>query len=134
MPITLINVLLVGAGGFMGSALRFIVGTWIMRTAGAPVFPYGTLTVNILGCLLIGLLAGLTEGRHLFSNEVRLVVFFGALGGFTTFSAFGFETAMLMQSGRVFMGLANAGVQVIVCLAAVWIGLALGRSLQSAFS
>jgi len=134
MPITLINVLLVGAGGFMGSALRFIVGTWIMRTAGAPVFPYGTLTVNILGCLLIGLLAGLTEGRQLFSNEVRLVVFFGALGGFTTFSAFGFETVVLMQDGRIFMGLANAGVQIIVCLVVVWIGLALGRALQGAFS
>ncbi|MDA1215343.1 MAG: fluoride efflux transporter CrcB [Chloroflexi bacterium] len=134
MPITLINVLLVGAGGFIGSALRFIVGTWVMRTAGTPVFPYGTLTVNILGCLVIGLLAGLTEGRQLFSNEVRLLVFFGVLGGFTTFSAFGLETVVLLQDGRVFMGLANAGVQVIVCLTMVWIGLALGRALPSTFS
>jgi fluoride exporter len=134
MPITLINVLLVGAGGFVGSALRFVVGTWVMRMAGTPVFPYGTLTVNILGCLVIGLLAGLAEGRQLFSNEVRLLVFFGVLGGFTTFSAFGFESVVLLRDGRVVLGLANAGLQISLCLGAVWAGLSIGKALQGAVS
>jgi CrcB protein len=124
------NLLLVGAGGFVGSALRFIVGTWVMRTAGMSVFPYGTLTVNILGCLVIGLLAGLTEGRQLFSTEVRLLLFFGALGGFTTFSAFGFETVVLLRDGRVALGLANVALQLTVCLGAVWAGISIGKALQ----
>jgi CrcB protein len=85
-------------------------------------FPAGTAVVNILGCFLIGFLSGLTELRQLLSPEVRIFLLIGLLGGFTTFSTFGYETIASLRSGQFLLALANVLIQVIVGLSAVWIG------------
>lgn len=129
MPINFTNIMLVGAGGFLGSALRFILATWSVRASGIAVFPVGTLVVNILGCLVIGFLAGLSEGRQVFNSEIRLLIFVGILGGFTTFSAFGLDTINLIRDGRIAFGMSNVLLQIGVCLVSVWIGLLAGRNI-----
>lgn len=116
-------VVLVGAGGMVGAISRYLVGGWVHDLLGDPSFPYGTLTVNILGCLLIGLLAGLAESRHLFGAETRAFLLIGLLGGFTTFSAFGLETVNLVRDGELLSAFSNVGLQVVVGLTAVWVGL-----------
>lgn len=82
---------LVGLGGFLGSMLRYGVGGWIGRMKTGWTFPLETLAINVAGCLLIGYLAGLSESRGIFSASTRVFLFIGVLGGFTTFSTFGYE-------------------------------------------
>ncbi|MDO8447134.1 MAG: fluoride efflux transporter CrcB [Deltaproteobacteria bacterium] len=124
----MINILLVGAGGFIGSVFRYICGKTVHALLQQyPWFPYGTLAVNIIGCLLIGFLAGLSESRHLFSPEARLFVFVGVLGGFTTFSSFGYETFILARDIQLSAALLNVALQLIIGLGAVWLGNALSR-------
>ena len=74
-------VLMVGAGGLVGSVLRYLIGRGLHEVLGNPWFPYGTLTVNILGCLLIGLVTGVADNRHMLSPEVRALLLVGLLGG-----------------------------------------------------
>ena len=78
--------------------------------------------MNILGCFLIGFITGLVEVRNLLGPEMRMFILIGLLGGFTTFSTFGFETFALLRDGAFVTALANVLVQVIVGLSAVWIG------------
>jgi len=92
-----------------------------------PWFPVGTLAVNVFGCLVIGFLGGIAEQRRVFDPEFRLFVFVGILGGFTTFSAFAYETASLAQDGRLPGALLNIALQVMIGLAAVWVGGLLAR-------
>ncbi|MBL8064059.1 MAG: fluoride efflux transporter CrcB [Anaerolineales bacterium] len=116
------NMLLVGAGGFIGSILRYWVSGWVQQVTKSVGFPYGTLTVNVLGCFVIGFLAQLAESRGLFTSEARLFVFMGILGGFTTFSTFGNETLNLARDSQMMSALANIGASVIIGLFAVWLG------------
>ena len=120
-------VLLVGLGGMFGSVARYLVGGWVQQAAGAFWFPYGTLAVNVVGCLLIGFGGGLAEARSAFSPEGRALVFIGILGGFTTFSSFGFETFALLRDGQHALGLLNVALQIILGLGAVYIGFSLSR-------
>jgi CrcB protein len=85
-------------------------------------FPYGTLTVNVIGCFVIGFLAQLAESRGVFTSEARLFVFVGILGGFTTFSSFGNETLNLARDSQMMIALANIGMNVVIGLVAVWLG------------
>ena len=119
----MVTVLLVGAGGFVGAALRYVVGSGVYNLSGQSSFPYGTLAVNIAGCFLIGLLAGFAETRHLLDEGTRAFIIIGLLGGFTTFSAFGYETVALVRDGLLAAAVANVGLQVVLGLFAVWIGL-----------
>jgi CrcB protein len=118
----LTNILLVGAGGFIGSVLRYLVGGYVQQYSKSINFPYGTLAVNILGCFIIGFLAQLAENRGVFTSEARLFVFIGVLGGFTTFSSFGNETLNLMRDSQIFSAFANIGMNVVIGLLAVWLG------------
>jgi CrcB protein len=86
------------------------------------VFPSGTLVVNIAGCLIIGFLSQLAEGRGVFTAESRLLIFTGFLGGFTTFSTFGNETMNLLRDGENVSALINLSAHFILGLASVWIG------------
>lgn len=122
------TLLLVGAGGLVGAAMRYLVGTWVQSAAGTAVFPYGTLAVNGAGCLLIGLLAGFAETRQPLSSEAQAFLIVGLLGGFTTFSAFGIDTIRLLREGAYIAGSANVLLQVAVGLSAVLAGLWLGRA------
>lgn len=120
--------LLVGAGGFLGSVLRYWMAAWVFRALGKPWFPVGTLAVNVLGCLLIGFLGGIAEQRRLFVQELRLFLFIGVLGGFTTFSAFAFETTSLLRDSRFIGAWLNVGLQILLGLLAVRFGAAISRS------
>jgi CrcB protein len=121
------NVLLAGLGGFFGSALRYLINLWVYRLFDYPTFPYGTLIINIAGCLCIGLLGGLAETKQLFTPEVRIFIFIGVLGGFTTFSSFGYDTYGLLRNGQLLLGGANVLLQVVLGLSAVWIGFNLSK-------
>lgn len=116
------KLLLVGAGGFLGSVLRYLASGAVQSAARYVHFPWGTLAVNTAGCLLIGFLTGLAETRGIFSLEQRLFLITGFLGGFTTFSAYGYETYFLVRVGETMLAAANACGQVVLGLAAVWLG------------
>jgi CrcB protein len=115
--------LLIAAGGAAGAVLRFVVSGWVQHCSGSAVYPFGTVVVNLIGCLLIGLLSGLAE-RHAFplSGEARSFLIIGVLGGFTTFSSFGNETFNLFSIGRPSLAMLNAGSQVVLGVGLVWLG------------
>ena len=121
------NIIIVGLGGFFGSALRYLVSGWIQGLSKNPFFPYGTLGVNVLGCLLIGLLSGWTEHAELFSPSVRLFLLLGLLGGFTTFSTFGNETVLLMRDREMWATLGYVGSHLVLGLGAVALGYGLSN-------
>ena len=116
------NILLVGAGGFIGSVLRYLASGYAQQSTKSIDFPYGTLAVNVIGCFVIGFLAQLAEARGAFTSEARAFVFVGILGGFTTFSSFGNETLNLARDSQMMNALANIGANVILGLFAVWLG------------
>lgn len=122
------QLLWVGGGGFIGAIGRYLLGGWVHRLLPAAHFPWGTLAVNVAGCLLIGLLAGLADVRQLFSPEARLFLLIGCLGSFTTFSTFGYETLALARDAETFGALANIALHVGAGLAAVWLGYVLARA------
>ena len=119
------DLLLVGAGGFLGSIARYAMSSAVAAgVSGRPVagFPLGTLVVNVLGCFTIGALAGYGARHGAWSDSARLFLFTGVLGGFTTFSAFGYETFALARDGRWSLAGANVLLQVICGLLAVFAG------------
>jgi CrcB protein len=115
------QLLVVGAGGFLGSAARFGLSGLVQRYSGS-TFPLGTLAVNLTGCLAIGLLAGLMEARQILGPGQRLFLLIGVLGGFTTFSTLAYETLALFQGADAVKALANMGAHVILGMAAAWAG------------
>jgi len=121
MP-SLLSVLYVALGGALGSVSRYLFGTWVQTASKSIDFPYGTLTVNLIGCFVIGFLSQLVESRGALTSESRALVFIGVLGGFTTFSSFGNDTINLLRDGETFNALANVGANVILGLALVWLG------------
>ena len=120
MRAALLNALLVGTGGFAGAVLRYALGGIVHRHLPLTTFPYGTLCVNLVGCFLIGAFVGLSDSRQLFSPELRAFVFIGILGGFTTFSTFGFETFAMARDGEHLRAACNVGLQVVFGLGLVW--------------
>lgn len=116
------NLLLVGGGGFLGSVARYYLTGWATQVSHAGRFPVGTLVVNVTGCLLIGLLAGLAEHAHLLSPPSRLFLLTGFLGGFTTYSAFAYETYFLGREHMALAALANIALQLLLGLGAVLLG------------
>lgn len=115
--------LLVGIGGFLGSVARYQMSLWVLQLSGPTRFPLGTLAVNLIGCLVIGLLAGLAERHALFSQEAKLLLFTGLIGGFTTFSAFGLETVNLLRRGEWLIATSYVTASLLLGLTAVWLGL-----------
>jgi len=120
--LSLLSVLYVALGGALGSVSRYLLGTWTQSLSKSIDFPYGTLTVNLIGCFVIGLLSQLAESRGVFTPESRAFIFIGILGGFTTFSSFGNDTINLLRDGETFNALANVGANVILGLLLVWLG------------
>ncbi|GJL53394.1 MAG: putative fluoride ion transporter CrcB [Nitrospirales bacterium] len=121
------HIVLVGLGGMIGSVTRFLLASLIQRLSPILGFPFGTLIVNIVGCFLIGLLNGLADTRQLLGPELRLFLFVGVLGGFTTYSTFGYETFSLLRDAEFPRAILSVGVHVVIGLGAVWAGDAVGR-------
>ena len=111
------NILLVAAGGAVGSVCRYLLSSVHVAS-----LPWGTLIVNVLGSLLIGLLAGLS-GRGVLSPELKLLLVTGFCGGFTTFSTFANESFGMMKAGEVLTAAVYVGVSVTVGILAVWGGM-----------
>ncbi len=122
------NLLAIAVGGALGSVLRFLASTWTYNRLGSN-FPYGTLLVNVLGSLLMGLLYTLLVERSALDPIWRAGLVVGMLGGFTTFSAFSMETVNLIAGGELPKALANILLSVGLCLTATWIGVVSGRQL-----
>jgi len=112
------HALIVGIGGFIGSILRYWVGGVVHRWV-QDAFPAETLVVNVLGCFLLGGVMYLVEYREYFGTEIRLFVTIGVLGGFTTFSTFGYETFALLRDSQHQQALASITANVFVGTAAV---------------
>ena len=122
------QVLAIAAGGSIGALLRYWVSTAVQgRTTS--VFPYGTLTVNVIGSLLIGFLYIWLIERLAVGPAVRAFMLIGVLGAFTTFSTFSIETLNLMESGHLGKALVNMLVSVIVCVGAAGLGVLAARQL-----
>ena len=116
------KLLLVGLGGFLGATLRYGIGGLIGRLKAGWTFPLETLLINVAGCLAIGALTGWAESRGVFSGATRAFLFIGVLGGFTTFSSFGYETFQLMRDGQWSPAMLSVALQVVLGLGAVWAG------------
>lgn len=108
-------------GGGMGAVARYLLGSAVQRAIG-PDFPWGTLAVNMIGCLLVGVVAELIRVHVDWHGNVRLFLVVGILGGFTTFSSFGYETMALIQSGKYLAAFANAAGQSLFGILLVAIG------------
>jgi CrcB protein len=122
------RVLLVACGGLAGSVARYGL-TGIVQSRLDSAFPLGTLSVNLLGSLLLGLVLALSFERAVIGPDWRLLLAVGFCGGFTTMSTFSFETLALLRDGSLTAALVNAGGTFIGCLFAVWLGDLVGRML-----
>jgi CrcB protein len=125
----MLQTLLAGCGGFLGAAARYWLGGVVQR-ALPPGFPYGTLVVNATGCFAIGVLAVLADERGAMGPSSRVFWIAGVLGGYTTFSAFGYETVLLLRHGGFGAAAVNVVGQVAAGLLAVWAGAAVARALS----
>ncbi len=118
---------MVGVGGFIGAVSRYLLGGWVHTVLDKPGFPIGTLIVNALGCFLIGFIGEVLEVRQLFTLQLRCFLFVGLLGGFTTFSAFSYETLALMRSDQMSTALLNIFLQLVLCISFVILGYLLAK-------
>lgn len=124
----MMQLLLVAAGGAIGATLRHLTNVAAFRIAG-PAFPWGTVAVNLVGCFAMGMFIELLARRLGGSTDLRLFVATGILGGFTTFSAFSLDFAVLVERGAMAVAFGYAALSVVGSLAALFAGLALARLL-----
>jgi CrcB protein len=121
------KLLLIAVAGALGTLARYGMTGAVQNVLGKD-FPWGTVSVNLLGCLLFGVVWGLTmESRLTVSPEVRIILLVGFMGGFTTFSSFGFEAAKLLEDSEWLLALGYMALQNVGGLVAMFVGLALGR-------
>lgn len=118
----------IAAGGALGALLRYATSLGVHHLFGR-AFPYGTLSVNVLGSLLMGLLYVMLVERLALAAEWRAALLIGLLGAFTTFSTFSLETLQLIEGGEIARAGLNVVLSVVLCLAAAWLGLVIGRQI-----
>src|SRR5207245_5327482 len=123
----MVKIFLAGIGGFIGSVLRYSVSGFVQDLSRSIDFPYGTLTVNLIGCIAIGFLSQLAETRGYFTAETRTLVFIGVLGGFTTFSAFSNETMNLWRECESLLDGVEVAGHLVLWLGAGWFRSALAQ-------
>ena len=120
--------ILICLGGAIGTGARYLTSLWAASAFGV-AFPVGTFIVNVVGSFLIAFIMQTSATTELISSDVRLMLTTGAMGGFTTYSTFNFETTNYFRAGAWGLGLANAGATFFGCQAAGLAGLALARLL-----
>lgn len=123
----LIKLVVIGSGGFIGAISRYVLGNFAQSFFPNSVYPIGTTIVNIVGCFLIGLAMSLFEAKGWVNQELRLFLFVGILGGFTTFSTFLHDSLFLYQQNEMTSAFLNIGLQVVLGLVFIWIGYALAK-------
>jgi fluoride exporter len=119
-------ILLVAAGGAVGSVCRYLMASSLQKATGME-FPIGTVLVNVLGCFLIGALYVWLVARADPRNDLRVLLMVGVMGGFTTFSSFSLETVTLAMSGSYVSAALNVGVSLVACLCGTILGITLAR-------
>ena len=119
------QILIVAIGGAVGSVLRYKLGGFALHHTQSWDFPVSTFSVNLAGCFAIGILAALVEHHDLFSPSMRLLLFTGLLGGFTTFSAFGYESVFLLRRGLASIAASYVILSVVGGMVAVFLGMKL---------
>jgi len=129
------TLLAVAVGGALGSTARYLLAGWVQQRAASArgavaLFPAGTLVVNLAGCFAIGCLAALLQERFAGDPALRTFLLIGLLGGFTTFSTFGWETLALARDGNFALAAVNVLASLALGLAAVWAGASLARWLS----
>lgn len=121
------DALFVGVGGFFGCVFRYLVSVLAVRVFDESALPWGTFVVNILGCFFIGFLGTLAENSQIISPPMQLFLIVGFLGGFTTYSAFGYQTLMLLRNGFTLIAFLNVAAHIVFGLGAVWLGAFLAK-------
>jgi len=116
------QILIIGTGGFVGATLRFIISTQVQQLNKGLFFPWGTLSVNLLGCFLIGALFQLNESLNIFSPEIKSFIFIGILGALTTYSTFSNDALNLLTDERYLASFIYIAVHLIFGLFAVFAG------------
>ena len=122
-----LNLLIIALGGALGAVSRFLLGNGVSRALGSAL-PYGTFVINIVGCFVMCLFVTIIVDRELPPAAWRLLLCVGFLGGFTTFSSFGYEALMLLTEGRMLAALAYAGGSVVLGLVAAAAGVLCARA------
>lgn len=122
------NLFAIAIGGALGAVMRYLTSTSVHQLFGTD-FPYGTLTVNVVGSLLMGFISILLLERLMLAEFWRPIIIIGFLGAFTTFSTFSMETFNLIQVGEMAKAFLNMFINVSFCLGATWIGVIAGRQL-----
>ena len=123
-----LNLLIIALGGAFGAVSRFLLGNAVSKALGSAL-PYGTFVINLVGCFAMGLLMTIIVDRELLSAAWRLFLCVGFLGGFTTFSSFGYEALMLLTEGRLLAALTYVSGSVALGLAAAAAGVLCARAL-----
>ena len=118
--------LLVAIGGLVGSVGRYWLGGFVQLASGGE-FPLGTLTVNVVGSFIVGLVMALSLERGMVAANVRILLTVGFCGGFTTMSTFSYETVALLRDGELALALSNVAATLVSCFAAAWLGQTVGR-------
>lgn len=124
----MVRLLLIGLAGFIGTLGRYWLSGIVARRYGE-TFPFGTLTVNLVGCFIIGLLFYLMQERYLVNENVRSIVLIGLIGGFTTFSSLGLQTFTLLRDNEIALAALNIIASNVLGLLLVWAGYTLGKAL-----
>jgi CrcB protein len=120
------SVLLIFAGGGLGSVARFLLGKWVSSFHHVN-FPFGTLAVNVMACFILGVVVGLSDSKQLLSADSRIFWAIGFCGGFSTFSTFSYETLQLVNGQAIGSGMLYVALSVVACLGAVALGLYVGK-------
>ena len=124
----MLNLLVIGLGGFIGAVMRYLVSGWAHRLLGS-AFPYGTLVVNIMGSFLLGLFITLVTTKIILPYPLKNFIAIGMLGAFTTFSTFSYETVMLIQNNLLWATIGNILLNVLMAILALWLGIVAARML-----
>jgi fluoride exporter len=121
---SIVTLLYVGVGGFIGSVLRYLLKIWVQ--GGGTAFPIGTLVVNIIGSFCLGLFVSVMEYKEFLSEDTRLFLTVGLLGGFTTMSTFSYDSYRLLERKGLALFFMNVGGTIILTLLAVFLGIKIG--------